>query len=201
MFVSFKRKPLFSSRTEGLQLLNPSRQSIGHVGNSLAGLNLAVIQTQGVQFLETGIDLLVHDGILGGDGTQLLEHTRAALEEVLLGVLEVLAKTSGSLASFGAGLGVDGTSTLHGGRRGGTGDSSLAASGLLLLDLTSTGRGLGRAVALGGSIIVHATHVVVQVPSPWESISWNGAFTALPQAEVGIISMAMQSVGLALVAE
>lgn len=190
--MSFKRKPLFSSRTEGLQLLNPSRQSIGHVGNSLAGLNLAVVQAQSEQFLETGIDLLVHNGILRGNGTQLLEQTRAALEEVLLGVLEVLAEASGSLAGLdGASLGVDGPSALHGGRRGGTGDSSLAASGFLLLDLTSTGRGLGRAVALGSGIVVHATHVVVKVPSPWESISWNGAFTALPQAEVGVISMAM----------
>jgi hypothetical protein len=38
---------------------------------------------------------------------------------------------------------------------------------------------------------MHATHVVVKVPSPWETISWNGAFTALPQAEVRVISMAM----------
>lgn len=186
----------------GLQLLNPSRQSIGHVRNSLAGLNLAVVQTQGEQLLETGVDLVVHGSIPRRDVTQLLQQTRAALDEVLLGILEALSKAGGSLGGLdGASLGVDGAGALHGGSRGGTGDSSLAASGLLLLDLTSARRGLRRAVALGGGIVVHTTHVVVKVPSPWESISWNGPFAALPQAEVGVISMAMQSVGFTLVAE
>lgn len=176
----------------GLQLLDHSRQSVRHVGNSPAGLNMAVVQTQGEQFLETGVDLLVHGGILRGNVAKLLQQTRAALEEVLLGILEALSKASGSLGGLnGAGLGVDGASALHGGSWSGTGDSSLAASGFLLLDLTSAGRGLGRAVAFGSGIVMHATHVVVKVPSPWESISWNCAFAALPQAEVGVISMAV----------
>jgi hypothetical protein len=48
---------------------------------------------------------------------------------------------------------------------------------------------------------VDTTHVVVQVPSPWESISWDGAVATFPQAEVGVISVSMQSVGFTFVAE
>lgn len=134
----------------------------------------------------------MHGSIPRGNVTQLLEQTRAALDEVLLGVLEALSKASRSLGGLdGASLGVDRAGALHGGSRGGTGDSPLAASGFLLFDLASAGRGLGRAVALRSGIVMHATHVVVKVPSPWESIPGNGTFTALPQAEMGVISMAM----------
>jgi hypothetical protein len=56
-------------------------------------------------------------------------------------------------------------------------------------------------VTLGGGIVVDTAHVVVEVPSPGESIAWNGTFAALPQAEVGVISVAMESVGFTFVAE
>lgn len=48
---------------------------------------------------------------------------------------------------------------------------------------------------------MHTAHVVEEVPSTWESISRNGAFTSFPQAEVGVISVAVESMGFALVAE
>jgi hypothetical protein len=56
-------------------------------------------------------------------------------------------------------------------------------------------------VTLRGGIVVDTTHVIVEVPSPGESIAWHGTFTALPQTEVGVISVSMESVGLTLVAE
>jgi hypothetical protein len=159
----------------------------------VAGLDVAVVQTQGEELLEAGIDRLMHGSILRGDVTELLKQTRAAPVVVLLGVLETLFKASGGshIGLDGACLGLDGAGTLHGGGRGDTGDSPLAGSGFLLLNLTGTGRGLRRAVALGGGIVVHAAHVVVEVPSPWESIAWDGTFTALPQAEMRVISMTM----------
>lgn len=48
---------------------------------------------------------------------------------------------------------------------------------------------------------MHAPHVVVQIPSTRKSESRNGTITSLPQAQVGVISVAMESVGLALMAE
>lgn len=48
---------------------------------------------------------------------------------------------------------------------------------------------------------MYAAHVVVQVPSTWETGSRNGPFTSLPEAKVGIVSVAMESVGFAFVAE
>lgn len=48
---------------------------------------------------------------------------------------------------------------------------------------------------------MHAPHVVVQIPSTRKSESRNGTITSLPQAQVGVVSVAMESVGLALMAE
>lgn len=48
---------------------------------------------------------------------------------------------------------------------------------------------------------MHAPHVVVQVPSTGEASSGNGPLTSLPEAQVGVVSVAMESVGFALVAE
>lgn len=162
------------------------------MGNSLAGFNVAVVQAQSEQFLETGIHLLMHGDILRGDITQFLKQTRTTLVVVVLCILKTLPKGSGSLGSLDrTSLGVNGAGTLHSRGRSGTGDSPLATGGFLLLDLASTGRGLRGAVALGSGVVVDTTHVVVEVPSPWESISWYCALTAFPQAEVGVISVAM----------
>lgn len=62
-------------------------QSVRDLGNGLAGLNVAVVQTQREQFLKAGIDLLVHRGILWCDLAEILQQTRAALVVVALGVL------------------------------------------------------------------------------------------------------------------
>jgi len=48
---------------------------------------------------------------------------------------------------------------------------------------------------------MHAPHVVVQVPSTRESESRNGTITSLPQTQVGVVSVTMESVGFALMAE
>jgi hypothetical protein len=33
----------------------------------MAGLEVAVLQAEGIQFLQAGVDLLMHGGILGGN--------------------------------------------------------------------------------------------------------------------------------------
>lgn len=48
---------------------------------------------------------------------------------------------------------------------------------------------------------MHAPHVVVQVPSTGETSSGNGPLTSLPETQVGVVSVAVESVGLALVTE
>lgn len=112
----------------------------------LAGLNVAVAQAKGVQFLKAGIDLLVHRSILGGNVLQLSEKTSTALVVVVLGSTQALSMLGGVVGSLGRTvLGVDGAGTLHGRSRGGTSDSSLAdGRGVLLLGGGNTdGRGLG----------------------------------------------------------
>lgn len=163
-------------------LEHPSRgQSTRHLGNSLASLDVAVVQAQSKQFLETGVDSLVHGGILGSDVGQLFQQADTALVVVPLGSLETLTEVRRGLGGLDrTSLGVDGASALHSRGRSGTSDSPLTASGFLLLDLASAGRSLGRAVALGGGIVVDTAHVVVEVPSPGESIAWHGTFAALP---------------------
>ena len=93
-------------------------------------------------------------------------------------------------------LGVDGAGALHGWGWAGSSDaSSLAACGggeILLLGRGGRGGGgLGGAVALRGDVVVDSAHVVVQVPSTRESISRDGSLTTFPEAQVGVISMAM----------
>ena len=44
-----------------------SGHSVGHLGDHLAGLDLAVVQAQSEEFLEAGVDLLVQGGVLGAD--------------------------------------------------------------------------------------------------------------------------------------
>lgn len=178
--------------------------SIGHLGNGLAGLDMTVVQAEGEEFLKAGIDLLVHRGVLRGNLAELLEQPRATLVVVPLGVLQALAMLRAGLGGLdGTGLGMDRAGALHGRGRGGARDSSLlAVDRLLLLGRGGAGwRRLGRAVALRGRVVVHPPHVVEQVPSTRESISGHGSLASFPQAEVRVVSVAMESVGLALVTE
>lgn len=186
--------------------------SIGQLGNGIASLEVAVLQTQGVQFLQTGVDLLVHGGILGGNLGEFINQTGAALIVVPLGVLETLAVLGSSLGSLaGTGLGVNRAGTLHSrGRGGARNPSSLAAGSRRILLLGwSTGRGLGGAGlgsglgsgTLAGNVVVDTLHVVVQVPSTGESKSGYGSLTSLEQAQVGAFTVAVHSMGFALVAE
>lgn len=186
--------------------------SVGHLGNGIAGLKVAVLQTQGVQFLKTGVDLLMHGGILGGNLGEFVDQTGAALVVVALGVLETLAVLGNSLVSLvGTGLGVNRAGTLHSWGRGGARNPSSLTVGsrrILLLGW-STGRGLGRAGlgsrlgsgTVAGNVVVDALHVVVQVPSTGESKSGYGSLASLKQAQVGAFSVAVHSMGFALVAE
>lgn len=172
------------------------------MGN-LAGIDAAVVDSKGVQLLKAGIDLLVHRGILRGDLPELLQQTFAALIVVPLSILQALSELGIGLVDLGRSvLGVDRAGALHGGRRGRAGNStSLAAGSLLLLGWGAGWRGLWGAESLGGLVIMHTSHVVIKVPSTGKSISWGRSFTSLPQAEVRVVSMAMQSVGFALMAE
>lgn len=179
-------------------------QSIRDLGNGLAGIDVAVVQTKGEQLLKAGIDLLVHRGVLGCDLAEILQQTRATLVVVALGVLQTLAMLcSGGFE--GTGLGMNGASALHGRGRSGIRDasSSLAAGSVLLLGWWSDAgrRSLGGAVALRGSVVVDSPHVVVQVPSTRESKSNDGSITSFKEAQMGVISVAVESVGLTLMTE
>jgi hypothetical protein len=50
-------------------------------------------------------------------------------------------------------------------------------------------------------VVMDALHVVKQVVSPGESISWNTSFTSRVEAEVGAITMTMHPVCLSFMAE
>lgn len=156
------------------------------MGVDLAGLDLTEIQAESEQLLEAGVDLLVHGNILGVDLGEFIDQTRAASVVVVLGCAQALSMLGGILGSLNrTGVGVDGAGALHGWGRGGTRDTSPLAAGsrgrgILLLGWNGDRGSLGRAVALGGDVVVDTTHVVVQVPSTWESISGNRAFATLP---------------------
>lgn len=125
--------PTFQAWKAGVQILgsNSSRgESIWHLRNGVAGLEVAVLQAQGVQFLHTGIDLLVHGGILRGNPGEFINQTSPALVIVPLGVLETLAILSRALGSLaGTSLGVHRSCTLHSRGRGGTRNPSPLAVG------------------------------------------------------------------------
>lgn len=146
---------------------------------------MAVVQTEGKQFLKAGIDLLVQGGVLRCDLPEFLEESRPTLVIVPLGGLQALAVLCVRLGSLGeTGLGMHGAGAFHRRCRGGARHSPLAAGGFFLLGwgCCPGGRGLGRAVSLRGRVVVYPPHVVVQVPSTWESVSGNGPFTSLPEA-------------------
>lgn len=148
----------------------------------MAGLEVAVLQTEGVQLLKAGIDLLMHRGILGGDLGQFINQTGTALVVVALRVLETLAVLGRGLGSLGGtSVGVNRAGALHVRGRGGTRDpSSLAVGrgGILLLgrDARRSLRGAGLRARLGSgplarNVVVNTFHVVMQVPSTGESKS------------------------------
>lgn len=56
-------------------------------------------------------------------------------------------------------------------------------------------------MSLGRRVVMDTPHVIVQVPSTRESISGNGSFTTLPEAQVRVVSVAVESVGFTLVPE
>ena len=56
-------------------------------------------------------------------------------------------------------------------------------------------------MASRGDVVVDTTHVVVQVPSTWESKSGHGSLASFEEAQVGVISVAVESVGFTFVAE
>lgn len=96
----------------------------------MAGLEVAVLQTEGVQLLKAGIDPLMHGGILGGDLGQFINQTGTALVVVALRILETLAVLSRGLGSLGGtSLGMNRAGALHGRGRGGTRDPSSLAVG------------------------------------------------------------------------
>lgn len=58
------------------------------------------------------------------------------------------------------------------------------------------------ALALGLSwIIVDALHVVTKIPVAWEAISGNSSLAAIIGAKEGLVAVAMETVGLTLMAE
>lgn len=121
----------------------PSRgHSIGQLGNSLAGLDVTVVQAQGEKLLQARIDLLVHGSVLWGDLAQVLQQTLTTLVVVALCVLQALAMLRGRLGSLaGSSLGMDRAGALHGRCWGDTWDPPLAAGGFLLLGRGRFGSG------------------------------------------------------------
>jgi hypothetical protein len=58
-----------------------------------------------------------------------------------------------------------------------------------------------RARSLGRGVVVNTTHVVEEVPSTGESISRHGSVASFEQAKVRVVTVTVESMGLALVAE
>ena len=48
---------------------------------------------------------------------------------------------------------------------------------------------------------MHPPHVIEEIPPAGESVSWDRSITSFEKAKVGVISVAMESVSLPLVAE
>lgn len=179
------------------------RETVSDLSRSLAGFNVAVVESKGNELLKAGIDLLMHGRILGRDVGELLKQPGPAVVVVSLRILESLVVVSrsllGSLERVGLGLG--GTSALHGGGASDPSNSTLASARLLLLG-RSSGRGSIRgAVPVRRGKVVHTSHVVEQIPPAGESVAGHRPVTTLKQAQVGVISVTVESMGFALVAE
>lgn len=57
--------------------------NVGESSGSRAGLELAVVQAESDEFLETGIGLFMHDRVLGFDVGKFLQQSCAAVVVVL----------------------------------------------------------------------------------------------------------------------
>lgn len=97
-------------------------------------------------------------------------------------------------------LGLSGAGSLHILGAGAARDSALA-SGVLFLGLSAGRRHIRRAGALRRSIVVNPSHVVKEIPAAGKAISRDGAVTTLKEAEVRVVSVAVESMGLAFMAE
>jgi hypothetical protein len=165
---------------------------------------MTVVQSESDQLLKAGIGLLVHRGILGSDVAQLLEETGAAVVIVPFRVLEPLIVVGWGLLDRleGVALGLAGASALHGLSARDASHPTLASGGLLLLrSLADSGGSVRRARTVRRSIVVDTPHVVKKVPSAGESISGNGTVASFKEAEMRVVSMAMESMSFALVTE
>ena len=48
---------------------------------------------------------------------------------------------------------------------------------------------------------MHTSHVVKQIPPARESVSWDRSVTSFEEAQVGVVSVSMESVGFSFVAK
>lgn len=170
------------------------------MGNGLAGLSLTVGDPEGNELLEAGVNLVVHGRILGTDVAKLLKEATVAVIVVPFSGLDVLAVVgSGLLEGLQwVCLGLGGASSLHGLSSADTSDSALASSGFLLFGLIGGGRSIRGAGALRGSVVVDSPHVVKEIPTAGETVSWDGTVTSFKEAKVGVISVSVKSMGFAL---
>lgn len=177
---------------------------MGHVAGSLAGFDVTVVQSQGDQLLKAGIDLVVHGGVLWDDAAELLQQAAAAVIVVAFRVLQSLSVVGRGLLDRlqRVGLGLSGAGALHGLRaRRNPGNPALASVVLLLLGLATGGGSIRGAQSVRRGVVVNPSHVVKKIPPTRESKSGNGAVASLEEAQVGVVTVTMQSVGLPFVAE
>lgn len=162
-------------------------------GNTVASFDRVEVVGElhhGSEALLHGDDVLNVLGILGLD---------KGLEEVLHGltVLHPLVKKGLGrrlLGLLGNGHGLDGRLAAGGGLS--LGHFSLALTSLGRLGGSAGGRATGASV-----VVVDALHVVSEVPLAGESISGHGTLTSLVDTKERLVTMAMKSVGLTLMAE
>lgn len=184
-------------------MLDSCRDSVGNLGNGLAGLSLTVGDPEGNELLEAGINLVVHGRILGADVAELLKETSVAVIVVPFSGLDVLTVVgSGLLEGLQwVCLGLGGAGSLHGLSTADTSDSALASSGFLFFGLVGGGGSIRGAGALRGSVVVDSPHVVKEIPAAGEAVSWDGTVTSFKEAKVGVISVSVESMGFALMTE
>jgi hypothetical protein len=169
----------------------------------LTGLDMPIIQSERDQLLEASIDFLVHGRILGRNVTKLLEQSAPAVVVIRFGSQKPLTVVAGSLARFhGICLRVDRPGPLHGLSSRGASHSSLT-SGILSLprSLTAGWGGVRRTGPLRRRIVMDPPHMVKKIPPAGKSVSWHRSVTSFKEAEMRVISVAVESVGLTLVAE
>lgn len=184
-------------------MLDSCRDSICNLGNGLTGLSLTVGDPERNELLEAGINLVVHGRILGANVAELLKEASVAVIIVPFSGLNVLTVVgSGLLEGLQwVCLGLGGASSLHGLSTADTSDSALASSGFLLFGLIRGGRSIRGAGALRGSVVVDSPHVVKEIPAAGETVSWDRTVTSFKEAEVGVISVSVESMGFALMSE